>query len=1336
MTVTRDEVLAAVEKFLPRTANYARSSDLGEVNRADVFKRLVQIILTSLLVDKGTIFYIVYLSSQRLLDSINRTIETLESLESTELLKGVTDVAPTRIEDLTQLVDAQESLLGLSGALLSGEFGTNHFQGFTENITGFLEDQVVPNVRSGNTVALSNSIRAAMEVLKAEWAEVLERREAVFSIVDKYQDKDLKILVSADIISAIQLRLREIEAELPTLTTNEQAQAAKDLMIDLAAAQAALTIVANAESPFGTVITGPAANGFTEATYLVLEGQGKVEPVAPIMRGDDGRIQFDTTLVSETGQTDSETVLSDPGVADFSLVVTIGQYLTFAETGEWHTVTAVSSGTISITPGTAFLLATPQKYVVTDTAPGRLFTSRNDFWDEFEDGETGSSVLLSGTDGAWLREDKASGVDGTNIKTSGLNGSTFPQKTTGTTDFVMGAFDLTDPGKTFIDDSIIPGDVAVLLSGGNIAGNPWTISYLTAQDSLVVTPGWLASDTGVPYILYPYQFDRYFTDVGADFLSNGVVPFDVIEIDTVGSITVGEVHSETEIKCLGVFGSAMTGLDWKIRYQPGIWRMFVDPNATFLSDGVEAGDILDLGIDGTYIVAAVQSQTSLTTTLNLPNELVSVSWAVYVSATDTSTFQAQDVGVDFEDSTSSNPLFPDNYHVGPTVEITEYYPGAVTVRREVTLTVDGVDYAIVSLDPDQEFDVLDPDVTNIIVDDVVTVDPGPFDWSIRVTDFTRDFYDTTNSPFSDYAVDDILVYKPGTDDEVRVPIIEIVSSSHVRLGGEVPQGETEVNYAVISRIRPGLQIVFAGLRYNIVDVVSKHVLLLDQAISLAIGKDIEFFIVKKGNTPLSYRLVDIDTATGIGPFGFPSSVIGSDFEFMTGKPVKAKVMGVADPDQDGLSEALAVNASMRIGERHVRYRLRVLIENVTKQFLAPESSILTAEEGDLLTAWDISGVYTVQSVSSDSPNYIATIEPAIVARLVDQSFIIVREGAPDHGRYLLFDDMNSGVTVDADTAALRLKVAEILTDFGSALTAVSNGTLGDVTVDPDGDGETDVFIDSGTDFVGDGVQFGDRLSVLYGSDIETTYVTEVMSATELRVDPPLPVAVSTHTWSLDRNSVTNSLVEVARLKAQMVALQDVVDSYLIDRNITVQSVLDLLKKQHMDRAIDLLYDGKFDEFAELTKDASSYSSAARAAIQTVGGSVVQSPELDENVAGIDPATGKVSSSDNFALTPSASSTNEEVETVIALSRGVVDLLADERARSMLQFSIEEARNLGIYELTGEIESGVVSDEDATLPWIAKTGSTKTKVESRTKAVTDALQYMLDHPDEFTEPEAE
>ena len=365
MAITREQVLAAVERYLPRTANYVRSADFGDRDPLPVFERIQQIVFTTLLVDPDAVYYIVFLASQQLLADVELVVSQLEALQSESQLRGITGEDPVRIEDLSQLTAARTSLVRLSTSVVQeGTFGDTNLADFQADIEGFMSDQVVPNVAGGNKVQISSAIRANMEALKTSWANVLTQRDVVFSLLNKYVEEDLRTRVSVIIISAIQDTLEALETTLPALSTEAQAASAEATLVELAAAEAAITIIGNAPSPVGELVAGPAEDGRTATSYLALEGSGRTQPVLPLLQGDDGRLRLEgpnaglpftslTGTPAAPGPT-TDTVV-DASVPDFTAEgIEAGQYLTFVDLGTSHEITAVTPTALTISPRTPF----------------------------------------------------------------------------------------------------------------------------------------------------------------------------------------------------------------------------------------------------------------------------------------------------------------------------------------------------------------------------------------------------------------------------------------------------------------------------------------------------------------------------------------------------------------------------------------------------------------------------------------------------------------------------------------------------------------------------------------------------------------------------------------------------------------------------------------------------------------------------------------------------------------------------------------------------------------------------------------------------------------------
>ena len=157
---------------------------------------------------------------------------------------------------------------------------------------------------------------------------------------------------------------------------------------------------------------------------------------------------------------------------------------------------------------------------------------------------------------------------------------------------------------------------------------------------------------------------------------------------------------------------------------------------------------------------------------------------------------------------------------------------------------------------------------------------------------------------------------------------------------------------------------------------------------------------------------------------------------------------------------------------------------------------------------------------------------------------------------------------------------------------------------------------------------------------------------------------------------------------------------------------------------------------DLTADSASYSSRARSSIQGVGASTNYNPDYENGaiatqLSGIDPSTGKPSPY-NTSATSSYSTSNfpGESNVRVQLSDGLADLRDDEYMRSMLFTTDEEQRNRAIFALVGVIESGLIADDDPTLPWISNTGSRLSRLQRRYNKLAAALTYMIENPQEF------
>jgi hypothetical protein len=594
-----------------------------------------------------------------------------------------------------------------------------------------------------------------------------------------------------------------------------------------------------------------------------------------------------------------------------------------------------------------------------------------------------------------------------------------------------------------------------------------------------------------------------------------------------------------------------------------------------------------------------------------------------------------------------------------------------------------------------------------------------------------------------------LIYDPGPS-EIRTQIGTYVSATQVWLSDEVPNASRP--FAVVRDVSPGASLVAAGRTYQVLSVRDASTLEVSPALSISAGASIEYQVLRSAaQERAATRLYDPDGAALWDPVnGFTSDLVGRRIDVMLDRPVSTVVARVVDADEDGFNETIQVRGATTVGRRSAPYRILSGDENTATVFYGAAGAAVDST----LTIWTLPGTYSISAVDVEE----LTVAPALPAKQRGLVFVTVAGGAPGYGRYVLYHTKNTNTEVADDTNLLRLRVAEVLTDFGSATTSITSGAAGTVAGDTDGDGLSTGFTDSGADFSGASV--GDKLTVTYGGSQHTAFVTLVPAATRLRVDPPLPVGAAL-AWTLGRNSVSASLGDAYLLRSQLVELRQLLSEYVVERNTTVASVVELLEDQGLDRLRDMLYDGEIRAFVNATRAASSYASAARSGIQGVGSATVvsqaalaqaQRPPTRQAAqtttagqaalagTGVSTTSVQVTQSSTASLSTAASGGSiiipGEVETRVALARGINDIADDELLRSVAVSTFEEQRNRAIYELTGEVESGVISDTDPTLPWIALTGSVRDRLEARYQKVKAALAFMRENPDLFDDVESE
>ena len=449
------------------------------------------------------------------------------------------------------------------------------------------------------------------------------------------------------------------------------------------------------------------------------------------------------------------------------------------------------------------------------------------------------------------------------------------------------------------------------------------------------------------------------------------------------------------------------------------------------------------------------------------------------------------------------------------------------------------------------------------------------------------------------------------------------------------------------------------------------VLELERELSLSVGKDFTFHVVTPGGDPYSVYFSDDAPRDGDGftlDDGFLGSsvnILGREIQYSGRSTQRRKIVEVMDSSTIRLASKVPYESS-GIGYRIISGTTGNT-DRLGKIGSIGDVQLTAAQAGDYLTVWSDPSVGTVSNSSQVplNPKGIGwlTFSPKITSDRESLYFTTITGGSKDYGRYLLLNYLNDTLSIDDTIDTLTLHVAEVIHKHGEILTTVSKVPPGDVGgvvagAEGDGDGDTDTSIlhmgylpAVDADFVGfvQTLKIGDKVTLTYTVEVaefaevpvftQSTYITFVPEADSdafntILIYPEVPITTAAESgeadlyttpdtrpsqvdvgipyritdWKIERTPISFALLEAAKLKVQVQALQDLVDNYTVDISDAVGSVLEVLSENSMDRAVELLLDGKMKEFFGMGASDASFAAAAKAAIQTAGRILVETDD--------------------------------------------------------------------------------------------------------------------------------
>jgi hypothetical protein len=477
------------------------------------------------------------------------------------------------------------------------------------------------------------------------------------------------------------------------------------------------------------------------------------------------------------------------------------------------------------------------------------------------------------------------------------------------------------------------------------------------------------------YTIVQENYDSIMTDDDATFVSDGVEAGDEFYVDGT-EYSVLEVISQTQVRLDDTF-TADTGLSWWTRAGPNYIYLEVDADTLGASDG---DFIIVSGF--TYTIESING-SSVETTADITGTHVSSTWSIELDG-DTTRFVQSD---------------------GETL---------ATLPDGAELVIEGTTYPLAARVSDSEYTLAS----------AVAYSLGPLTWSIRSGSETDTLVDSTNSPFGSVAAgDDVFI------EGVHHTVVSKTDATTIHVAPLLPVGGTGISYT-LADVPPGWVLEFGDRRARVVSVEAAALVVEPPFPLGSIGS---WSLSPPGGGALTTQLVRGS--------GFPADLVGQVVQVM-GRSVR--VVARLDPDDDGTFEVLELSEPVPSGKDvMVQVLGRTLGE---ASVLSTSESLAGVTEGDVLTLWGVDGTWDIDDSGETGGD--------LPADLTDVDFVICRGGGKGWGRYLLLVEQFSEMGTDVDalsgqiaaairgsTAAAAATVTSLSADVQAALDVVSEYRL-------------------------------------------------------------------------------------------------------------------------------------------------------------------------------------------------------------------------------------------------------------------------------------------------------
>jgi len=257
------EIEAAVSQFVK--ANVVEERDeLGPVKEDVKFSEVLELISSTLIFDPNSIFYVIFLATNRLSTDVAATLVVVEDIQT-----AIAEVSH-RTKDITRttlLGDAAAALLEVDTILSSRDALSNSaFNRYLSSTNAFVGVSLEPNIKSGSDLIrppqkARTDARTALATLATSYADHLAVLAQLQEMLTEFNALNLPVLAIQDSVRKARRDLKSLQATFEDTATTRDAKIAesRDAYLRITAGKAVLNSYNTVSDPSSPRLQSTAA---------------------------------------------------------------------------------------------------------------------------------------------------------------------------------------------------------------------------------------------------------------------------------------------------------------------------------------------------------------------------------------------------------------------------------------------------------------------------------------------------------------------------------------------------------------------------------------------------------------------------------------------------------------------------------------------------------------------------------------------------------------------------------------------------------------------------------------------------------------------------------------------------------------------------------------------------------------------------------------------------------------------------------------------------------------------------------------------------------------------